>query len=217
MFQDKGLLHNQDINATLEKINFKSITVCNAKSIFQLLLIVSPNICTPFLFPDLRCIQGLHVVFDYNKSLKYEPSGYRLSKKRANMPCVPAIEHTAVLFKVCTVRIKYLLYFLPLFLCTMHFVCMFALIYYVFYVKSITLLYELVLLPLRARGLGLPRWLSGKEPADNAGDAGLITGSGRSPGKGKWQPAAVFLPGESHGQRSLAGYSPWGCKELDMT
>ena len=27
----------------------------------------------------------------------------------------------------------------------------------------------------------------------------------------------VFLPGESHGQRSLASYSPWGCKELDMT
>ena len=27
----------------------------------------------------------------------------------------------------------------------------------------------------------------------------------------------VFLPGESHGQRSLVGYSPWGCKELDMT
>ena len=27
----------------------------------------------------------------------------------------------------------------------------------------------------------------------------------------------VFLPGESHGQRSLAGYSPWGRKELDMT
>ena len=27
----------------------------------------------------------------------------------------------------------------------------------------------------------------------------------------------VFLPGESHGQRSLAGYSPYGCKELDMT
>ena len=27
----------------------------------------------------------------------------------------------------------------------------------------------------------------------------------------------VFLPGESNGQRSLAGYGPWGCKELDMT
>ena len=32
-----------------------------------------------------------------------------------------------------------------------------------------------------------------------------------------WQPTPVFLPGESHGQRSLAGYSPWGCKELDTT
>ena len=33
----------------------------------------------------------------------------------------------------------------------------------------------------------------------------------------KWQPTPVFLPGESHGQRSLVGYSPWGRKELDMT
>ena len=32
-----------------------------------------------------------------------------------------------------------------------------------------------------------------------------------------WQPAPVFLPGESHGQRSLAGHSPWGCKESDKT
>ena len=31
------------------------------------------------------------------------------------------------------------------------------------------------------------------------------------------QPTPVFLPGESHGHRSLAGYSPWGCKESDMT
>ena len=31
------------------------------------------------------------------------------------------------------------------------------------------------------------------------------------------QPTPVFLPGESHGQRSLAGYSPWGHKELNMT
>ena len=30
-----------------------------------------------------------------------------------------------------------------------------------------------------------------------------------------WKPTPVFLPGESHGQRSLAGYSPWGHKELD--
>ena len=33
----------------------------------------------------------------------------------------------------------------------------------------------------------------------------------------KWQPTAVLLPGESHGQRSLAGYSPWGHKESDTT
>jgi len=33
--------------------------------------------------------------------------------------------------------------------------------------------------------------------------------------KDKWQPTPVFLPGESHGQRSLAGFSPWGHKELD--
>ena len=31
----------------------------------------------------------------------------------------------------------------------------------------------------------------------------------------KWQPTPVFLPGESHGQRSLAGYSPWGHRELE--
>ena len=33
----------------------------------------------------------------------------------------------------------------------------------------------------------------------------------------KWQPTPVLLPGKSHGQRNLVGYSPWGCKELDMT
>ena len=32
-----------------------------------------------------------------------------------------------------------------------------------------------------------------------------------------WQPTPVFLPGESYGQRSLAGYSPWDGKESDMT
>ena len=35
--------------------------------------------------------------------------------------------------------------------------------------------------------------------------------------RGNWQPTPVFLPGESHGQSSLAGYSPWGHKESDMT
>ena len=37
------------------------------------------------------------------------------------------------------------------------------------------------------------------------------------PWRRAWQPTPVFLPEESHGQRSLAGYSPWGHKELDAT
>ena len=40
---------------------------------------------------------------------------------------------------------------------------------------------------------------------------------GKIPWRRKWQPTAVFLPGESHGWRSLAGYSPWGRKESDTT
>ena len=40
---------------------------------------------------------------------------------------------------------------------------------------------------------------------------------GTIPWRRAWQPTSVFLPGESHGQRRLVGYSPWGCKELDMT
>ena len=52
----------------------------------------------------------------------------------------------------------------------------------------------------------------------NAGDLGLILGSGRSSGEGNGNPPPpVFLPGKSHGWRSLVGYSPWGRKELDMT
>ena len=56
-----------------------------------------------------------------------------------------------------------------------------------------------------------------KNPPANAGDVGLIPGSRRSPGRGKQQPTPVFLPGKSHEQRSLAGYSPWGCKVSDTT
>ena len=70
--------------------------------------------------------------------------------------------------------------------------------------------------PLR-QGLHLsfPDGSVGKESTCNAGDienAGWIPGSGRSSGGGN-----VFLPKNPHGQRSLVGYSPQGCKELDMT
>ena len=50
-----------------------------------------------------------------------------------------------------------------------------------------------------------------KNPPTNAGDirdVGLIPGWGRSPGGGHGNPTPVFLPGESHGQRNLVGYSP---------
>ena len=51
----------------------------------------------------------------------------------------------------------------------------------------------------------------------NAGDAGSVPGSERVPWRRDGQPTPVFLPGKSHGQRSLAGYSPWGHRESDRT
>ena len=57
--------------------------------------------------------------------------------------------------------------------------------------------------------MGFPGIASGEEPIR---DAGSIPGLGRSPGAG-WQPTPVFMPEESHGQRSLAGYRPWGHRE----
>ena len=59
-----------------------------------------------------------------------------------------------------------------------------------------------------------------KNPPANArdtGNAGLIPLVEKIPWRRKWQPISVFLPAESHGQRSLAGYSPWGFKVLDTT
>ena len=56
-----------------------------------------------------------------------------------------------------------------------------------------------------------------KNPPAHAGDTGLIPGSESSPGVGNGKPTPVFLPGKSQGQRNLVGYSPWGCKESDMT
>ena len=64
--------------------------------------------------------------------------------------------------------------------------------------------------------LGFPGGSDGKESACNAGDSGLIPG-GKIPWRKVRQPTPVFLPGESHGQRSTAGYSPQGRQESDMT
>ena len=65
--------------------------------------------------------------------------------------------------------------------------------------------------------VGLPRWLRGKESACQHKRRGSHPWVETIPWRRKWQPTPAFLPGKSHGQRSLEGYSPWGCKELDMT
>ena len=57
-----------------------------------------------------------------------------------------------------------------------------------------------------------------KNPPANSGDmrdVGLIPGSGRSPGEGNGNPIQYSCLKNPHGQRSLAGYIPQGCKELD--
>ena len=60
-----------------------------------------------------------------------------------------------------------------------------------------------------AQGKWLPRWLSGKESACQAGDAGSIPGSGKSLGEGNgYSRFPVFLPGEFRGQSCLVGYCP---------
>ena len=58
-----------------------------------------------------------------------------------------------------------------------------------------------------------------KNPPANAGNIEMWFDpwAGKMPWRRAWQPTSVFLPGESHGQRSLAVYSPQGHKEWDMT
>ena len=65
--------------------------------------------------------------------------------------------------------------------------------------------------------LGFPGCSGGKESSCNVQDLGSIPGLGRPPWKRERLPTPVFLPREFHGQRSLAGYSPQGCKDADMT
>ena len=59
---------------------------------------------------------------------------------------------------------------------------------------------------------GVPWWLR-KESACQCGKCGFHPWVGKTPWRSKQQPTPVFLPGKFHGQRSLAGYSPRGCKE----
>ena len=68
---------------------------------------------------------------------------------------------------------------------------------------------------LQQTGTSFPGSSDGKESAHNAGDMDSIPGLERSPRERNRY--SVFLPGEFHGQGSLASYSLWGRKQLDMT
>ena len=63
----------------------------------------------------------------------------------------------------------------------------------------------------------IPSGSDGKESACNAKDSGLDPWVRKIPWRRAWQPTSALLPGESHGQKSLVDYSPWGHKESDMT
>ena len=65
--------------------------------------------------------------------------------------------------------------------------------------------------------MGFPDGSVSKESACSVGDLGLIPGLGRSRGEGNGNPLQYSFLENPQGQRSLAGCSPWGCKESDMT
>ena len=65
--------------------------------------------------------------------------------------------------------------------------------------------------------LGHPWWLKRERICFQCRRPGFDPWVGKIPWKREWQTTPVFLPGESHRQRSLEGYSPWGPTELDAT
>ena len=64
---------------------------------------------------------------------------------------------------------------------------------------------------------GSPGGSDGKESTCNVGDLGSSPGLRRYPGEGNGYLPSVLSPEEFHGQRRMADYSPWECKESDMT
>ena len=64
---------------------------------------------------------------------------------------------------------------------------------------------------------GFPGGSVVKSLPTNAEDEGSVLGPGRSPREGNGTPLQYSCLENPHGWRSLVGYSPWGCKELDMT
>ena len=74
-----------------------------------------------------------------------------------------------------------------------------------------------LLLGLFQLASGFPGGAVVKNLPAHAGDVGSVLGLKKIPWRRKWQLTPVFLPGKSHGERSLVGYRPWGLKESGMT
>ena len=72
-------------------------------------------------------------------------------------------------------------------------------------------------IPTPSEPPAIPGGSDGKESTSNAGDLGSIPGLGRSSGEGHGNPFQYSYLEKTYGQRSLAGYSPWGCKVSDTT
>ena len=82
--------------------------------------------------------------------------------------------------------------------------------------KSILTIFSWSVRPMQPQSpLDFPGSSDGKGICLQCGRPGFDIWVGKIPWRRKWQPTPVFLSGESHGQMSLAGYSPWGCKLPD--
>ena len=64
--------------------------------------------------------------------------------------------------------------------------------------------------------MGLPRWFSGKESAYQCKRHRFNPWVRKIPWRRAWHPTPVFMPGESHGQRSLVSYTLWGRTQTEQ-
>ena len=76
---------------------------------------------------------------------------------------------------------------------------------------------DFIALKKKKNSCSSPWWLRWESVCLECGRPGFHPQVGKIPWRRKWQPTPVLLPGKSHGQRSLVGYSPWGRKESDRT
>ena len=116
-----------------------------------------------------------------------------------------------MLYSIYYIMNAYTIYNLHIYKC----VCSILAFYIYSIILSVQCIYTLFIVYM-----GFPGGASCKEPACQCRRhqrRGFNPWAGKIPWRRKWQPTLVSLPGKSHGQRSLAGYSPWGHKESDMT